>query len=102
MTRISIAPMQPALTVPQLQAAVVGVLRDLQGQLNAQTWQPTENIEMSGFRISNLGDPAANRDAINKAYLDKRLENFTLSAGALGSSSSTTTVITTLGIQIAY
>lgn len=98
---VKIVPIAKPRTLEELHTGVVGALQSLQLQLNQP--QPAADLQMSGKRISNLADPAAARDAVNRDYLDRRLANVSTQQNvALGSTTSTTTVVTTMAIQISY
>lgn len=102
MAKVTITPLGRQATLDALTAAVGQRFAALQDQLNAPGGAASADLAMAGYRITNLSNPAAPRDAINKQYLEQRLAEIELTAGAQGSSTSTTTVVTTLGIQISY
>jgi hypothetical protein len=104
MIRVTITPLVRQATVEGLTASVAGALRDLQDQLTRAEFIPQRDLAMSGHRITNLSDPAAGRDAVNKNYLERRLTEVSLTGGAsnINTATSTTTVVTTLAVRIAY
>ena len=104
MIKVTISPLVRQATVEGLTSAVAGALRDLQDQLARAELLPQTDLPMAGHRITNLSDPAAGRDAVNKNYLERRLAEVSLTGGPsnLNTSTSTTTVVTTLAVRIAY
>jgi hypothetical protein len=104
MIKVNITPLVRQPTVEALTGVVSGALRDLQDQLLRANFVPEADLPMAGHRITNLSDPAAGRDAINKNYLERRLaEVVTFSQDTnINSSTSTSTVVTTQAVQISY
>lgn len=74
MARISVPPIAAPVDLTGLQRSVIGALQNLIQQLNSEGDLGTSDINMQGHRISNLGDPASQRDAVNKLYVDSHIQ----------------------------
>ena len=102
MSNIRYPTIPPAKDLTELQQYVIRAFQHITDQLNADKF--TSTINANNNRIANVDNPAANRDAVNKKYVDDGLARVQAALNATGEAgtSTGTATATIASIQIAY
>lgn len=100
-TRFQIPGISNSLSLGNLQQILIIAFQNLVAQLNSWNWSSdsaNQNVDMATQRITNLGDPATGKDAVNRDYVTKVIGTLSLMGGTTGVNTTQVTVAATIQI----